>query len=417
MTDLNARIVARLPPAELRQSCCDVFQDEVTEVSDRLRGVMEAMARLKDVEAAVSQLQENKSGRRRSKRLMALVADTERVKSELQSKLRRMKLGLRAAAVDTDEMTTANAITRTNRPVDRRRGLKVKLEGVVTDSVRPAASRLIPSSGGNRGELSSNNDASASDSSGSDSSGSDSSASDSNASGSSGSDTSGSAAEEFEDEADMFAVQPTEKRAKVAAAAQLATKPSAAPSIDNVKEEGRKEIEAGESSDSESSEDSDDSVSSSDSDIADPSDWIKELAWEVDAPATPGSEEPSGKRVTKRKRSLDEKGAVKHTLKTMLAHTASSLAKINAAFGSNSRGEAVEELQRLLAGIMNQKSSINPTDKLPAVAEAIYRVSRSIKKTPMSFKEYTLVGKTAATIKRLVKARPTQCSALKRYAG
>jgi hypothetical protein len=291
-------------------------------------------------------------------------------------------------------VTKVNAVARIDKPVGCHRALKSKLESVATESSRLVARRLNPGSSGTRSDSSSSSDASSSDSDDSDSS---------------GSGSSGSVAEESEDEASALAVQRVKERSKLGAAAQPAT----TSSVVNIKEEGRKEIDAGESSDAESSEDSNDSANSSDSDIADPSDWIKELAWEVEAPAIAESK-PSGKRVTKRKRSFDEQGAIKHTLKSMVTHTVKSLAKINSAFDNNSRDEAIGELQRLLAGIMNQRSAANPTDKVPAIAEAIDRASRSIMKSPMSFKEYALVGKTAATLKRLVKARPIQCSALKR---
>jgi hypothetical protein len=105
MANLNARIVARLPPADLRQSCHDVFRDEVANISDRLREATEAMGRLKKVEAAVSRLQQGKTDYRRSEGLVALVADTESIKSELMSKLHRMKLDLRASAVNADEVS------------------------------------------------------------------------------------------------------------------------------------------------------------------------------------------------------------------------------------------------------------------------------------------------------------------------
>jgi hypothetical protein len=105
--DLNARIVARLLPAELHQSCHDVFRDEVAKVSDRLRGATEAMGRLKKVEAAVRRLQQGKTDCRRSEGLVVLLVETERVRDELATRLEKMRhasLSARGAAEEVSWM-------------------------------------------------------------------------------------------------------------------------------------------------------------------------------------------------------------------------------------------------------------------------------------------------------------------------
>jgi len=88
--DLYERILVRLPLTALRDSCNGVLRCEVDDVQARLKETVEAFGRLKEVEAAVTQLQQDKEDRRRSASLMALIADTESVQRRLIKKMKRM---------------------------------------------------------------------------------------------------------------------------------------------------------------------------------------------------------------------------------------------------------------------------------------------------------------------------------------
>jgi len=88
--DLYERILARLPPATLHDSCNSVLRREMDDVSARLKEVAEAFGRLTEVETAVTQLQQDKEDRWRSASLMALIADTERVQAILSEQLIRL---------------------------------------------------------------------------------------------------------------------------------------------------------------------------------------------------------------------------------------------------------------------------------------------------------------------------------------
>lgn len=100
--DLYERVLARLPPPALSESCNGVLQSEISDVSARLKEVAEAFGRLKEVETAVAQLQQDKDDRRRSASLMALVADTERVQRRLSKQLKRGEGAFKAVAVKSD---------------------------------------------------------------------------------------------------------------------------------------------------------------------------------------------------------------------------------------------------------------------------------------------------------------------------
>lgn len=88
--DLYERILARLPPPALRDSCNGVLQREVDDIGARLKEVAEAFRRLKEVETAVTQSQQDKGDRRRSTSLMALVSETEGVQRRLSKELKRV---------------------------------------------------------------------------------------------------------------------------------------------------------------------------------------------------------------------------------------------------------------------------------------------------------------------------------------
>jgi hypothetical protein len=108
--DLNASIVERLPPHKLRKSCNGIFQDEMRNISGRLRDATKAMERLMEVEAAVSRLQQGKSDRGRSKNLMALMMETESVTSALSKRLELMERALSSMGGDSSRPVTHEAV-------------------------------------------------------------------------------------------------------------------------------------------------------------------------------------------------------------------------------------------------------------------------------------------------------------------
>lgn len=85
------RILARLPPRALRDSCNGVLLSELDTVRSCLDNVSEAFKKLKEVGEAVTMLQLDKSDRRRSDRLMALVDSTEETQRDTMLALRRMR--------------------------------------------------------------------------------------------------------------------------------------------------------------------------------------------------------------------------------------------------------------------------------------------------------------------------------------
>lgn len=107
--DLNARIVAHLPPRALRASCYRVLRSEISDVSDRLKEVTAAFGGLKEVEAAVTLLQKAKDDLGRSASLMTLVADAERVQRELASKMGRVKHVFPPVAGFSDEVSRSGS--------------------------------------------------------------------------------------------------------------------------------------------------------------------------------------------------------------------------------------------------------------------------------------------------------------------
>lgn len=102
---IHERILARAPPRSLRKSCNGVLQSEISDVSARLREVAEAFRRMKEVEAAVTQLQQDKGDRRRSASLMALIADVGRVQSSLHKKLQLMNCAFPGALVESNAVS------------------------------------------------------------------------------------------------------------------------------------------------------------------------------------------------------------------------------------------------------------------------------------------------------------------------
>lgn len=103
---IHERILARAPPRSLHKSCNGVLQLEVSDIDGHLRGVVEVFRSLKEVEAAVTQLQHDKADRQRSVSLMALIADTERVQSSLLTQMDRLGCSEHDVATDPDAVGT-----------------------------------------------------------------------------------------------------------------------------------------------------------------------------------------------------------------------------------------------------------------------------------------------------------------------
>lgn len=438
--DLNARIVARLPPAELRQSCHDVLRDEATNVSDRLREVVEALGRLNKVEAAVRRLQQGKSDCRRSEGLVAMLTETERIRDELASRLKRMQfdpLSTRGAADEVSWMrvsvelvtrtptqllpasyepwaaTKAEAGTRRREPRRRVGGSAVvKLE----QRVESPRARLKPRAASKLNESSDDSD----DSDGSDNnddsdyredseSSEDAKATISSLSSSSSSSDSGDDSASSDDASasprnqvsvpDRVSPRSDDRSAKVATVRAASSGKAPATNRSSSKR------------DSDDSGNSNDSTSASDTERGSPSDWIKELTSHSAAvqSAAPQS------RVAKRKSASRGKKKKMVGPKPMLVLAQDCLAKVNCSGSDGSLADAIEAVWDLILRVRDGADDlVHAQPTATAVAEAITGLARRLTIAAVRYTEAIQVTELAAMLDSLCSTRPKLRASLDR---
>lgn len=87
--DVHERILSRVAPAALAKGCNKALVRDVKSIQRRLNEAKAAFAKLKEVEKAVSQLQEGKNDKSRSISLVKVMEETVSVENEFLEGLKR----------------------------------------------------------------------------------------------------------------------------------------------------------------------------------------------------------------------------------------------------------------------------------------------------------------------------------------